>query len=59
MGFGLGFEESALIPSMCFSILRGFNKTPTSSFVARMAYNWKYGKQPFIIILFTFVLLIT
>jgi hypothetical protein len=40
MGFGLGFEESALIPSMCFSILRGFNKTPTSSFVARMAYNW-------------------
>jgi hypothetical protein len=41
MGFGLGFEESALIPNVCFSLLRGFSKTPTSSFVARLACNWK------------------
>jgi len=40
MGFGLGFEKSALIPSVCFSLLRGFNTTLTSSFVVRLTYNW-------------------
>jgi hypothetical protein len=40
MGFGLGFEENALIVDVCFSLLRGFSTTPTSSYVVKLAYNW-------------------
>jgi len=40
MGFGPSFEESVLVPSVCFSLLCGFSTIVASSYVARLAYNW-------------------